>query len=244
MQNQVYLPRLTLVNKILIIAVSALFVLGFILRSTMGFEISSLLGLSASQVNHGFIHTFLTYPLANQSLLEVILNSLMLWLMGSEFEENWGRSRYLKFLFTVIVGGGLIYYLISMLFFSGHIVYGFPLTGLSGVVASLCVAYAVIYPTRVFSFMMVIPIQAKYFCWILVVIALYQGVSSPLMIGSWGQLGSILCGFLFMVIISNRNFKALSDKITSMTQLSGKKKSKAKLSIVREDNDKPPKYWQ
>lgn len=243
MENQIYLPKLTLVNKIIIAAASAVFVLNFILRSSSGVELSSILGLSASNMAKGHIYQLITYPLVSNSLLEVILNSLMLWLMGSEFEENWGRNRYLQFLTTVVLGGGLIYTLISFLFFSGHFVFSFPLTGMSGLVASLCVAYAVIYPTRMFSFMMVIPIQAKYFCWILVVIALYQGISSPLMIGSWGQLGAIASGFLFMVLISNRNFKALSSKITTMTQT--RKKSKAKLSIVKDDDEnKPPKYWQ
>jgi membrane associated rhomboid family serine protease len=243
MENQIYLPRLSFINKIIIILVSALFILNFILHSSAGMELSSVLGLSGANLLKGHIYELITYPFINTSLLEVILNSLMLWLMGSEFEENWGRSRYLQFLAVVIFGGGVFYSLISIVFFSQHFVFSFPLTGMSGLVAALCVAYAVIYPTRMFSFMMIIPIQAKYFCWILVVIALYQGISSPLMIGSWGQIGAIASGFLFMVLISNRNFKALSSKISSMTQT--KKKSKAKLSIVKdEDENKPPKYWQ
>lgn len=244
MNNQVYLPRLSLVNKVIIIGMTALFVLNFILNKSMGMDLTSILGLSASSLFKGHIYQLITYPLIGQSLIELILNALMLWLMGSEFEENWGKNRYLYFLFSVIIGGGLIYIAISALFFSNHIVYSFPLTGLSGLVSALCVAYAVIYPTRVFSFMMVIPIQAKYFCWILVAIALYQGVSSPLMIGAWGQLGAILFGFLFMVVVSHRNFKTLASKMEQMTQFSAKRKSKAKLSIVKDDDEHPPKYWQ
>lgn len=244
MNNQVYLPRLSLINKIMIILMSAIFILNFILNKSMGMDLTTTLGLSASTFLKGHLYQMITYPFIGQSFIELILNALMLWLMGSEFEENWGKNRYLYFLLTVIVGGGLIYIAISALFFAGHIVYSFPLTGLSGLVSALCVAYAVIYPTRVFSFMMVIPIQAKYFCWILVAIALYQGVSSPLMIGAWGQLGAILFGFLFMVIVSHRNFKLLAQKMGQMTQISSKRKSKAKLSIVKDDDDQPPKYWQ
>jgi membrane associated rhomboid family serine protease len=168
----------------------------------------------------------------------------MLWLMGSEFEENWGRKRYITFLLTVVIGGALFYLGLGLIFFRNHALYAFPLTGMSGIVASLCVAYAIIYPTRIFSFMMIIPIQAKYFCWILVAIALFQGVSSPMMVAAWGQLGAIISGFLFMAIISNRNFKQLSQKMGQWTQLPGRKKSKAKLTIVANDDQKPPKYWQ
>lgn len=244
MNNQVYLPKLTLINKIIIIAMSAIFILNFILNKSLAMDLTTTLGLSASTLFKGHLYQLLTYPFIGQSFIELILNALMLWLMGSEFEDNWGKNRYLYFLLAVVLGGGLIYIGISTLFFSGHIVYSFPLTGLSGLVSALCVAYAVIYPTRVFSFMMVIPIQAKYFCWILVAIALYQGVSSPLMIGAWGQLGAILFGFLFMVVVSHRNFKMLASKMSQMTQISSKKKSKAKLSIVKDDDEHPPKYWQ
>lgn len=242
--GQIYLPKLSPINKIIVIISAALYILNFALMKTSGLDLNSLLGLSGANLMGLKVHTLLTYPFISNSFFEVLLNCLMLWLMGSEFELNWGRSRYLTFLLAVILGGGLFYTLISFIFFSNSIVFGFPLSGLSGIVASLCVAYAVIYPTRVFSFMMVIPIQAKYFCWILVAIALYQGISSPLMIGSWGQLGALGSGFLFMVLVSNRNFKALSQKIGSMTQMQKKPKSKAKLSIVKDEDEKPPKYWQ
>ena len=86
-----------------------------------------ILGLSGGQLTKGHIYELITYPLISSSLLEVILNSLMLWLMGSEFEENWGRARYLQFLATVVIGGGLLYSLISIVFFSSHIVFNFPL---------------------------------------------------------------------------------------------------------------------
>lgn len=243
-QSQIYLPKLTFINKIIVIICAAIFVLDLILVQTMHFSLAELLGVSAQHVLSGHIYSMFTYVFYNHSIMEVILNCLMLWLMGSEFESNWGRGRYLKFLLTVILGGAAFYIALSLVFFSGSLIYAFPLTGLNGLVAALCVAYAVIYPTRIFSFLMIIPIQAKYFCWILVAIALFQGISTPSMVGSWGQLGAIISGFLFMAIISNRNFKLLSEKINSMTQVSYKKKSKAKLSIVKNDDEKPPKYWQ
>ena len=115
---------------------------------------------------------------------------------------------------------------VSFLFFSGSPVFSFPLVGLSGIVSSLCVAYAVIFPDRVFSFMMIIPIKARYFCMILVAISLYQGLSGPMGVGAWGQLGGIISAYLFMILVSNRNFKLLSEKMGQMTQMKKAKKSK------------------
>jgi membrane associated rhomboid family serine protease len=241
--SQIYLPKLSLVNKV-IIALSALFyIAGAILQQTSSFNLTGFLGLSAERFLAGHIYTLLTYPLLSHSILEVILNCLMLWLMGSEFESNWGTKRYLSFIFSVIAGGALFFVAIATLFFKSGSVFLFPLTGLSGIVSSLCIAYAVIYPDRLFSFMMLIPIKAKYFCFILVAISLSQGLSGPLGVGAWGQLGGILAAYLFMVVISHRNFKALSQKMANFGIVSKKPKSKAKLTIVKDDQDDSPKYW-
>lgn len=241
--SQIYLPKLSLVNKV-IIALSALFyVSGAILQQTSSFNLTNYLGLSAERFLAGHIYTLLTYPLLSHSILEVILNCLMLWLMGSEFESNWGTKRYLSFIFSVIAGGALFFVAIATLFFKNGSVFLFPLTGLSGIVSSLCTAYAVIYPDRLFSFMMLIPIKAKYFCFILVAISLSQGLSGPLGVGAWGQLGGILAAYLFMVVISHRNFKELSQKMANFGSVSKRPKSKAKLTIVKDDQDDSPKYW-
>lgn len=225
--SQIYLPRLSFINKIIILVSALLFTLDFFVHG-----LSSYVGLSGAGVLSGNIFSLVTYPLLSHSIFEVILNCLMLWLMGSEFEENWGRSRYLQFLGTVVIGGGLIYFLINFIFFRNSLVFAYPLSGLSGIVSALCVAYAVIFPTRIFSFMMIIPIQAKYFCLILAAIALFQGLSGPSGVGAWGQIGAIASGFLFMYLVSRKK------------TVKSKPKSKAKLSIVKDDNDTPPKYWQ
>lgn len=226
-RSQIYLPRLSFINKIIIIASSVLFILDFIVHG-----LSAYIGLSAAGILNGNIFSIITYPFLSHSLLEVILNCLMLWLMGSEFEENWGRTRYLKFLGTVVIGGGLIYFLVSFLFFRNSLVFSYPLSGLSGIVSALCVAYAVIFPTRIFSFMMIIPIQAKYFCLILAAIALFQGFSGPSGVGAWGQIGAITSGFLFMYLVSRKKTQK------------PKPKGRAKLSIVKDNDEEPPKYWQ
>ena len=243
-QSQIYLPKLTLVNKVLIALSAGLFILDFIMAKSGVGGLTSLLGLSAQRVFEGHLYTLITYPFLSQSIIEVILNCLMLWLMGSEFEANWGQKRYLKFILATVLGGAVLYLGIVTLFFQNSVVYSFPLTGFAGIVGALCLAYAVIYPDRIFSFLMIIPVKAKYFCMILVVISLYQGIASPTGVGAWGQLGAIASAYLFMIVISHRNFKTLAEKMTKMTQVRTVKKSKAKLSIVKDDNDQPPKYWQ
>lgn len=245
-QSQIYLPTLTLINKILISISGGMFLLNFI--CTKFLETNSLvkyLGLSAHSFYSGHFYKIMTYPFLSNSLMEVILNCLMIWLMGSEFEENWGIKRYLGFISTTIIGGALCYLLVVTLFFQGtNPVFSFPLLGLSGIVGALCLAYAVIYPDRIFSFLMIIPIKAKYFCFILVLISLYQGLDGPMGIGAWGHLGALFFAYLFMLFISRRHFLSLSEKINKMTQRNSVKKSKANLTLVKDDKKNPPKYWQ
>lgn len=244
--QQIYLPRLTFINKILIILMGGVFILDFLLSKIFPYSLGSFLALSGQHFVNGHVYSLITYPFVSNSIMEVILNGLMLWLMGSEFEENWGRKRYLKFVFTVILGGAFFFLGIVFLFFRLSPGFALPLMGSSGLVGSFCVAYALIYPTRIFSFLMIIPVQAKYFCMILVAILLFQGVSTPLMVGVWGQLGAFLSGLLFMIVVSNRNFKLLSEKMSSLSEISFKRKSKAKLSIVKNEKNEgegSPKYW-
>lgn len=244
-QSQIYLPKLTIVNKSLIIVSSVVFILDLILtKMTSAGSLLTLFGLSAFNVMSGHVYTLITYPFFSHSMLELILNSLMLWLMGSEFEANWGTKRYLSFLLTTVLGGALLYLGVVSLFFQASAVFSFALTGFAGIVGALCLAYAIIYPDRIFSFLMIIPVKAKYFCMILVVISLYQGVAGPTGVGAWGQLGAIASAYIFMIAISHRNFLSLAEKMSKITQKRTVKKSKAKLSIVKDDNDVPPKYWQ
>lgn len=241
--DQIYLPKITKINASIIALSGGLFILEAILTKFSGVSLGSLLGLSAQHFFDGHFYSVLTYPLVSRSIMEVILNCLMLWLMGSEFESNWGTERYLKFILSSVIGGGVLFLLISFIFFKGGLIYSYPLFGLSGLVSSLCIAYAVIYPERLFAFMMVIPIKAKYFCFILVLISLSQAFSGPMGVGAWGQLGAIASAYLFMVVVSHRNFKGLSQKIAQFSETHPRRKSRAKLSIVKDDKDEPPKYW-
>ena len=151
----VQVPKITHINKILIITIVAFFLLQSVLKNS-GIFPSLYLGLSATGAANGHIYQLLTYPMMARGLMEVLFNCILLWFIGSELENIWGKRRYIKFLFSVIIGAGLIYLLISLIFFSGNL--AVPLTGFSGVVNSLLLAYAILFPQRIFTFMLIFPI--------------------------------------------------------------------------------------
>lgn len=244
MNNQLYLPKLTPINKYIIIISSVMFVVNFLLSMAGSASLLNIIGLSASDILSGHIYKFVTYPFGSRSLLELILNSLMLWLMASEFEISWGQKRYIKFLLSTVIGGGLLYVLVAAIFFSQSPVFNFELVGLSGIVSAMCLAYAIIFPDRVFSFMMLIPVKAKYFCFLLIIISLFQGLSGPSGVGAWGQLGAILAAFIFMLLTVNKNgFFGKFGKSNALSSRNKNKKS-SHLKLVKDDEDNNPKYWQ
>ena len=101
--EQIYLPKLSKLNKFIIIVASVLFVLNTVSSQFLQFSLTNIFGLSLIGIGNWKFFQFSTYPLIGQGVFEVVLNSLMLWLMGSEFELNWGIRRYSWFLLFVVL---------------------------------------------------------------------------------------------------------------------------------------------
>lgn len=244
-QMQVQMPPLSKTNKYLMIVTGALFLLESILVKTTGVSLATYFGLSAAGVEQGLIFQLLTYPLIERQLLAVIFNGLLLWFLGSELESMWGTKRYIQFLLASAITAALIYLMIGFLFLSETSVYSFPLMGLQGLAAALCVAYGILYPDRIFTFMLIFPMKAKWFCALLVAMELYTGFFSPMGALAWGHLAAIVGGFgMLLQFTKSKKQKRSSGNFAFKME---KKKGKAHLSLVEEEEDdskRPPKYWQ
>lgn len=244
-QVQLQMPRLTQVNKILMIASVTFFLVDTIMTRTVGMGLSGFLGLSAHGILDGMIFQFLTYPLVERQLLAVIFNGLLLWFLGSELEAQWGRTRYLKFLAAATLAAGIIYVGLGVSLLANTPVYAFPLGGMQGIGAALCLAYAVLYPDRSFMFMMVFPMKAKWFCALLIGMELYTGFFSPMGALAWGHLAAMAGGFAMMMWFARA--PARKKNAGQFALKLQKKSGKAHLSLVEEEEDeknRPPRYWQ
>lgn len=246
-QAQLQFPRLTPVNKMLIIASAALFIINAVTTQFFKLPLVGLLGLSFEGVSSGLIFQPFTYAFMSHGLMDVIFHALGLWFVGSELEEFWGRKRYLSFIVGTALGGAILYLLIGAFFFDG-VLSRFPLTGMSGPVMALFLAYAILYPNRPFLFMFVFSLPAKYFCMILIAMSLYTGVFTPAGIGAWGHLGSMAMAVVMMKLMASPKTKHWF-----MSAPGGRKMPRrSHLKIVPTDkkrggdDDKtpPPKYFQ
>ncbi|WP_127715737.1 rhomboid family intramembrane serine protease [Halobacteriovorax sp. HLS] len=238
--SQIQLPTLTKTNKVILISMGVLFLLSNILKASGGVNLTAYLGLSPAMFFSGHIYEILTYPLMAGGIFDILFNGLLLWFLGSELENQWGMRRYIYFLLSSTVGAGIVYLLVSSLFLSGNGLFNYPLYGMHGAGSALCLAYAVLNPDRIFTFMLIFPMRAKYFCMILVGMLLFNGFFTPAKVLAWGHLGAMGFGYLWMVLISSNRLKLGSNKTISKKR----PKSKANLRIVEDDDEKPPKYWQ
>jgi membrane associated rhomboid family serine protease len=236
--NQFHAPTLTKVNKIIIIASAVGFLLASILKAVGAFSLVRILGLSGDGLFHGLVFQLISYPFVEMQLMSFIFNALILWFIGSELETQWGQKIYLRFLLLVVIGVGIIFTLISLLFFFGTSVYFASLYGLSGINFALLIAYSLLFPDRQMAFMMIFPMKARTFCWILVGIEAYMALISA-HTTAWAHL--LAMGISFLIIhFQNRPLvrKILNDSWKRPS--SGKKR----LYVVKDDDQKPPKYWQ
>ena len=223
-----HVPKLTYVNKILIIGISAIFLFSSIIKLVSGAHLNHLLSLSGGFFLKGYVHQLLTYPFAANGIFEVVFDCLILWFIGSELEEMWGRRRYISFLAFSSIVGGVIFLIVSSLFpawisLSGPTAFTYP----------LLMAYSILFPYRTL-FLLFFPIQARWFCLIIFAMQLYQGIFSPAGVGAWGSIGSMVAGYGFMLFVSRKQFKKRPPK---------RKKSHLRL-VEDEDDDEPPKIWQ
>jgi membrane associated rhomboid family serine protease len=237
-QYQFQAPRLTAVNKTILIATAALFLLHSILNAVGAFSLLSFLGLSGAGIESGFVFQFLTYPFMETQLMSVIFNSLLVWFIGSELETLWGRKVYLRFLLLIVLGVGIFYFLVNLLFFHGTHIYETSLHGLNGINFALLIAYATLYPERQLSLMMIFPMKARTFCWILAGIEAYMALFSNIT-SSWAHL--LAMGLSWLIIHFSRTpflHKVLNQEFQRA------KPKKGHLYVVKDDDQKPPKYWQ
>jgi membrane associated rhomboid family serine protease len=124
--------------------------------------------------------------------MHLFFNLLMLAFIGSELEAIWGRARFLRFYCFCSIAGGLTYLLIALLAGQTHS----PMIGASAGIYGLLMAYGLIFSDRVLLFMLLFPLKAKQFVWILAGIEFMSSVFSAH--NAWGSvahLGGMAAGF-------------------------------------------------
>jgi membrane associated rhomboid family serine protease len=257
--TSIALPPLTKTVKILLI----LMVGGFVLQNTIdrvfGGELFQWLALVPSSVVLKYqIWQLVTYLFVHADLSHLILNGLMLYFVGGELETLWGQKRFVQyFLFCGFFSA--ILYLLFQVFVSNSSGIHTPMVGASGSIYGLLIAYGILFGERVLLFMMLFPMKARYFIWVLAgveFLSTFFGQRGGAL-SSLAHLGGMMGGLVFLrgwalMRVQQRKAKNATSQ-RPLYSVFGKKTKSSHLRLVvnkkadaddePSDDDGSPRTW-
>ena len=225
-------------KKLLIIYV-AIFVLQHGIDQFAGGNVKGWLALIPLAVMHGRVWQIFTYSFLHADVMHLILNCLVLAFVGSDLEAIWGRKKFLTFYFYCTTMAGLVYLLIQLLI-NNSMYLSLPMIGASGGIYGLLLAYGILFPDREMLFMMIFPLKAKQFVWVLAGIEFLTAVfSGQGGLGAFAHLSGMGAGFIYLWV------QAKGFEVRKKNQVIARKKSSAHLRLVKsqDDEEKPPRTW-
>jgi membrane associated rhomboid family serine protease len=189
------------INKIIIIFSIVLFLLSSI-GKLAGFPLFDYLALNPKLLTSGFISQILTFSFVDLSPITLIFNLLIIAMIGQDLSLRWGTKIYQLFILCSIAGSVILALVLSMIY---HPFMNMKLYGLNGISSSLLLAYAIIFPDRQLSFMMIFPLKARYFCILMIALEFYFAIFSSSGLLSVSHLGAMLGGYSYLVFTSKKS---------------------------------------
>lgn len=145
----------------------------------------------------GEVWQVLTTTLVHTNPFQLLFNALTLWMFGSELEQRWGKSVFLRFYVLTALGSCT-----AFLGFSA----GFPLMRddifitSTGANLGLLIAYAIYWPERQVWFFFLFPVRMKFVAIITGFIALMYAVSyAPFALAAAGHLGGLVTAGIILL---------------------------------------------
>ncbi|MGK5089808.1 rhomboid family intramembrane serine protease [Bdellovibrionota bacterium FG-2] len=240
--------RLTKAVKALSIACLAVFVIQQSVDQFMGGNLLGLFALVPSAFAfEGRFWQIFTFSFLHQDVMHLFLNLMMLVFIGSELEAIWGTKKFLKFYSICALSAGLTYLLLQFLFWGGKTLQA-PMLGASGAIYGLLIAYGLIFGERVLLFMMLFPMKAKYFIWVLAAVefmsTLFSGRNG---LAGAAHLGGMVAGFGMLwggAAMSVMKKRRQAQQATAAQVKRKKAASHLKLVVNKDhDKDEDPKTW-
>lgn len=188
--------RLTPVVKALMISCLVLFVVQKTADQFFSGHVLEWLALIPSSFVFEFkFWQLFTYSFLHADVMHLFLNLLMLAFIGGELEAFWGPKKFILYYLTSATGGGLLYLFLQL--FAGGTSLNVPMVGASGAIYGMLTAYGILFAERAMLFMMIFPMKAKHFVWILGGLEFFSMMFSGRGgLSSAAHLGGMVAGFL------------------------------------------------
>lgn len=171
----------------------------FFLDSLIGIVPVRYFGLSANGVVHSlYLWTLVTYMFLHGGIGHILFNMLALWMFGADLERQWGTDRFLRFYFISGVGAGICVVVLNLLapYPYGNVLV--PTIGASGAIYGILLANAILFPRRIIYFMMMFPIEMRYFVLIMGLIAFLSSFQGGGGVSNYAHLGGLLFAYMYL----------------------------------------------
>jgi len=169
------------------------------------------------------IWQLVTHMFMHGSISHILFNMFGLWMFGSPLAQMWGKNKFLFFYFSTGIGAALLQVLVYHLQIQdwvnelvaqgyqldaiynslqeGQSLFNVTMVGASGALYGVLVAFAFMFPNaELMLIFLPIPIKAKYFVPLILLMDLFFGFSSYSMgpIAHFAHVGGAVTGFLIM----------------------------------------------
>ena len=144
----------------------------------------------------------ISYQFMHGGFMHIALNMFALWMFGMEIENLWGSKKFLIFyLMCGIVAG--IFQLVLPPLFNETLA---PTIGASGAIFGVLVAFGMMFPNRYIYLYFFIPVKAKYFIALFVLIEFFSIPDVGSDVAHLAHLGGALAGFVYIMLDRKSNF--------------------------------------
>ncbi len=142
------------------------------------------------------IWQLITYMFMHAGWQHIIFNMIALWMFGMQLENDWGSRKFLTYYALCGVGAGISNLLVGLL--SGP---SAPTVGASGAIYGVLLAFGMMYPDQPIFIYFLLPIRARYFVLLFMLIELYSGISGTNDgIAHFAHLGGAAVGLVYMMV--------------------------------------------
>ena len=165
----------------------------FLLQLFWGETLARWLALLPPLVVRLQVWRLVTYLFLHGDPLHILFNMLFLFMFGCEMERVWGSRSFLRFYLACGIGAGLFTLLpIPAFYNAAHI-------GASGAIYGVLMAYGMYFPYRTILFMLMFPIQVRYFMIITGLMVVYASVGAASSgVSHIAHLGGLVVGYLYL----------------------------------------------
>ena len=145
---------------------------------------------------YGFLPwQLVSYQFMHAGFSHILYNLFGLWMFGMEIEHIWGSRKFLIYYLVCGIVAGIFQLALAPIFEPAQIG---PTVGASGAVYGVLIAFAMMFPDRYIYLYFLLPVKAKYFVGVLIILGVFA-IGSPGNVANLAHLGGAFAGFIMIM---------------------------------------------